>query len=83
MTKAEILRTVLAQVTGKSEMEVGNLLAELCATNPKIARGFSVDVPETEAQEQISKMVAEGPGIILSLMRGYQDVARHESKTVQ
>ena len=82
MTKAEILSKVLAQVTGKSEVEVGSLLTELCAANPKIAQGFSVDVPEAEAQEQISKMVAEGPGIMVSLMRGYQDVACHESKTV-
>ncbi len=82
MTKAEILSKVLAQVTGKSEKEVGNLLADLCAANPKIAQGFSVDVPEAEAQDQISKMVAEGPSIMASLMRGYQDVARFESKTV-
>lgn len=82
MTKAEILIEVLSEVAGKPESFVRDLLADICAANPKIAKGFAVEVPDNEAQQQIEAMRAEGPGILLRLMRGAQDVAAHDSGTV-
>ena len=65
MTKAEILTHVLARVTGKPEADVKDLFDNICAANPKIAKGFMVEVPEEQAQKDLEAMLAEGPGILL------------------
>ncbi len=82
MTKAEILTHVLSRVTGKPEADVKDLFDNICAANPKIAKGFMVEVPEEQAQKDIEAMLAEGPGILLRLMQGAREVAAFESKTV-
>ena len=82
MTKAEILTHVLVRVTGKPEADVKDLFDNICAANPKIAKGFMVEVPEEQAQKDIEAMLAEGPGILLRLMQGAREVAAFESKTV-
>lgn len=82
VTKAEIRTCVLSKATGKPESDVNELFEHICAANPKIVRGLMVEVPEEQAERNMEAMLAEGPGILARLMRGAQEVAAFESRTV-
>ena len=82
MTHGEIFAHALAHATGKPLKEALEEINALCAAHPKIASGFSKEMPDAEAQEQIKKMAAEGPGVLLKLMHGFRDVAQFESNSV-
>lgn len=81
MTRGEILVQVLLKVMGKPESEVRDLFDNMCAANPVIAAGFAQEVPEEEARKQMDAMIAEGPGIMLKLLKGASDVSKFESGT--
>ncbi len=53
MTKAEILTHVLARVNGKPEADVKIIFDNICAANPKIAKGFMVKCRKKRLKKDI------------------------------
>lgn len=83
MKRRDIMIKILAEVTGRAERDVAELMDVLYAAKPKAAAALEEELPDDEAEKLMARMRAEGPGILARLMQGAVDVTGSGSDVVQ
>ena len=82
MKGRDIFCQILSEVTGYSKDQVALMLEVFRRQHPGSDR-FDDEIPEQEAQELLSDLRKEKPGIMNWLIKGYRDYIRDNGLNVR